>query len=508
MEVALTLRLVELRRLINLSAVGAGRNLSLAVRIKTKPVSTMVVPALCTAVARLRMQPPQSLEAPMVNQIPWPYDIKGDRLCGGVPGQCNRAGVRQSPALGDSCRPLEGDGVSAEVHRAGVPDDGKLPAARMGDRSRQQAGGAQLLQLHRRDVLSLLRPAVWRHGGFLSSATGWKFTLTARHRYDLEQRYTRTRFKAYKGYDLTPYLPAIWWDVGELTPKLHYDLMEFMSWLGLDTVFKTFTEWCAQHNTQSRIQPHSRFIEEIIQGAGMTPRPETEMTTSRFAVVADPRKANAAGARFYGSKIASAEAYTYLQKQRYMTTLEAMKIATDAFLRDGVTQFYNHGFFYTPEMHYSSTATCPGPTASVPGAPGGSITTISPPTSAAAASCCGRANSRAMFWSISPQATVWTKRTIYGSDRRNVPYGDLPMTLVANGYDFDPVNDDLLQNRGRAEDGHIRIGDYSYRFLILPNTSAVPMEMMGIYLVTSPPHGGVVIALDETAVGLRWPRRL
>ena len=103
---------------------------------------------------------------------------------------------------------------------------------------------------------------------------------------------TLERFKTYKGYDLTRYLPAIWWEIGDLTPKIRYDVNEFLSWLGLDTVFRTFAGWCERHNVQARIQPHYRFTEEIIQGAGMTQRPETEVTTVRFAVVADPRKAN------------------------------------------------------------------------------------------------------------------------------------------------------------------------------------------------------------------------
>src|SRR5208282_4012382 len=93
------------------------------------------------------------------------------------------------------------------------------------------------------------------------------------------------RFAAYKGYDLRPYLPAIWWDIGELTPKIRYDVNEFLSWLGLDAFFKTLGDWCDDHNTQARIQPHYRFVEEIIQGAGMTSRPETEVTTARFEIV-------------------------------------------------------------------------------------------------------------------------------------------------------------------------------------------------------------------------------
>ena len=44
---------------------------------------------------------------------------------------------------------------------------------------------------------------------------------------------------------------------------------------------------------------------------------------------------------------------------------------------------------------------------------------------------------------------------MFGSDRRVMPYGNLGKTLVANGYDFDLSNDDVLQNRARIENGCI-----------------------------------------------------
>ena len=101
--------------------------------------------------------------------------------------------------------------------------------------------------------------------------------------------------------------------------------------------------------------------------------------------------------------------------------------------------------------------TCRGQTASVTGVPGGTITTI---LHAYISRCCFLLRQGSFVGDVlvySPQATVWTKQTLFGSERRNVPYGDLPLTLVANGYDFDPVNDDVLQNRARVENGHIKI---------------------------------------------------
>jgi hypothetical protein len=307
---------------------------------------------------------------------------------------------------------------------------------------------------------------------------------------------TLKRFEAYKGYNLRPYLPAIWWDVGELTPRIRYDVNEFLHWLGLDTAFRTFIDWANQHHVQARIQPHYRFFVEIIQGAGVTPRPETEVTTRRFAVVADPRKATAAGAHLYGQEIVSAEAYSFIHMERYRTTLEEEKIAADAFLRDGATQFYNIEYLYSPEMHVA-------PSRDLPWANRMSHWNTEWKYYGHLAEyisrCCFLLRQGTFVGDVliySPQSTVWTQKVLFGNERRVMPYGDLPQTLVANGYDFDPVNDDILQHRARVEAGHIKVRDLSYSFLILPKTTAVPVATME-FIHQFAMGGGVVIALDE-----------
>jgi hypothetical protein len=105
----------------------------------------------------------------------------------------------------------------------------------------------------------------------------------------------------------------------------------------------------------------------------------------------------------------------------------------------------------------------------------------------------------------SPQSTVWTEKVLFGNYPQFMPYGELGKTLVANGYDFDPVNDDILQNRARVEDGRIRVRDLAYRFLILPKTTAVAVATME-FVRQFALGGGVVIALDELpseSVGLK-----
>ncbi len=313
------------------------------------------------------------------------------------------------------------------------------------------------------------------------------------------------QFKTYKGYDLRRYLPAIWWDIGELTPKVRYDVNDFLGWLGLDATFVTFINWCEEHKVQARIQPYFRFTNEVIQGAGITSRPEMEVTTDRFEVVLNPRKAVAAGAHLYGQRIISAEAFTYLHTERYRSTLEQMKGATDAFLRDGVTQFYNHGYIYSPEMHVA-------PSRDMPWANRISHWNtwwkyyhhLADYTSR----CCLLLRQGEFVGDVliySPQSTVWTEKVLFGTYPQFMPYGNLGKTLVANGYDFDPVNDDVLQNRARVEDGHIKVRDLTYHFLILPKTTAVPVGTME-FIRRFALGGGVVIALDElpsTSVGLK-----
>lgn len=312
------------------------------------------------------------------------------------------------------------------------------------------------------------------------------------------------QFRSYKGYDLTRYLPAIWWNIGDLTPRIRYDVNEFLSWLAFDAFLGPFVDWCNDRHIAARIQAYYRDTCELIQAAGFTPRPEMELTTERFAVIADPRKAVAAGAHLYGRRIVSAEAYTFIHMERYRTSLQDMKIATDAFLRDGVTQFYNHGYLYSPEMHVA-------PSRDVPWANRishwntwwkyyGHLTSY-------ISRCCAMLRQGEFAGDVllySPQSTVWTEKVLFGDSRRIMPYGDLGKTLVANGYDFDPVNDDVLQNRATVKDGQVAVRSLAYRFLILPNKTAVPVKTME-FLQEFVSGGGILIALGKlpaTSVGM------
>ncbi len=318
------------------------------------------------------------------------------------------------------------------------------------------------------------------------------------------------RFRAFKGYDLTRYLPAIWWDVGEITPKLRYDVNEFLHHVGLDTFFKTFLDWCEANHIKGRIQPYG-FPTDIIQSAGMTHFPEMEITAGEkdavpwFDTRIGPKKYVASGAHLYGRNTVTTEAYTYLHWETYRATLEEMKIASDVFLRSGANKFYNHGYTCSPERDIAPSRRFE------------SEVLISHSNvwwkyyrllSDYIARCCyllRQGHFTADIAVYSPLASQWTQEVRNSRMwTRDFDWGSLGKLLIANGYDFDLINDDVLVNHARLEDGTIHVRDMEYRILLLPNIQAMPLESLERVREYAS-CGGVVIALErvpEFSVGL------
>ena len=65
-----------------------------------------------------------------------------------------------------------------------------------------------------------------------------------------------------------------------------------------------------------------------------------------------------------------------------------------------------------------------------------------------------------------------------------------------NGYDFDLLNDDIIQNRAKIVDGKIVVRGLEYKVLILPNIETLPLETMR-FIERYVREGGVAIALEK-----------
>jgi hypothetical protein len=299
-------------------------------------------------------------------------------------------------------------------------------------------------------------------------------------------------FRKYKGYELTRYLPAIWWEVDEISPRIRYDVNEFLDHMGFEAFFKTFVGWCERNHLKARIQPYG-FVTDIIRGAGMAHIPEIEITAGEKDAVPwydlriGPRVYPVSGAHLYGRNIVSVEAYTYQHWEPGRETLEELKISSDIFLRAGANKFYNSGYTGTPEKEW------------VPGRRFGAEIAVSHPNvwwpyyrylSDYVARCSvmmrqGRPVADVAVYS--PLANQWTLDVLNARRwTRDFDWGDLAKLLVGNGYDFDLVNDDVLQHRTRL----------GYPILILPNIHAMPLESLR-KVEEFAREGGVVIALEQ-----------
>ena len=305
------------------------------------------------------------------------------------------------------------------------------------------------------------------------------------------------RFEREKGYDLRPYLPLLIHGGAPETPYVRYDFGHFLHQLGMEGTIAELSAYCEEAGIGMRQQPHYRFTAELIEASGALQRPETENSKHSF----EPmfwHKLTTSGAWLYPSKEkkwVSAEAFTFVNI-RYRTTMEEIKRATDLFLRDGITQFYNHGYFYSPEKEISPSRDLLWMNRI------SHVNTWWPwyrgladyQARAAFLSRQGRAETDVLLYS--PMPTLWSERAEYPCTHvRDLPFGHLPKTLIANGYDFDCVNDDLLLNHAEIKNGKLVINGYAYSVLILPRVLCLAPETMG-KVEQFVQSGGTVFALN------------
>ena len=310
------------------------------------------------------------------------------------------------------------------------------------------------------------------------------------------------KFNKQKGYELTKYLPAIWWDVENTSPKIRYDVNHFLSELGYETFFKTFLNWCKNNDVKGRIQPYG-FETDILKGSGITDIPEMEITPGEkdqhpwFDTRIGPKKYVASGAHIYGKKIVSVEAYTFLHWERYRATLQEVKIATDGFLRSGANKFYSHGYSASEERDLA-------PSRRMPWAPQVNPTNVwwkyYPLLTQYVARCSYilRQGDFAPDIAIySPLANQWTKNVLNARRwTRDFDWGELGNLLLSNGYDFDLLNDDAIQNIAEFNNARIKIRNMEYKLLLIPNIESLPLKTLKRieqYIM----GGGRVVALDR-----------
>ncbi len=290
-----------------------------------------------------------------------------------------------------------------------------------------------------------------------------------------------SEFQARRGYDLSPYLPALWGDMGEVTKPVRYDYFRTFSELTLEGFFENFTAWCASWGVTSRTQAHGIWADILKAYASADiPEGETFGLHDRYAVNTVHRRLAVSAALCYDKPIVSNESFTWLRTPRFLETPEMVKRAFDAIVVDGIQMIVNHGFSYSPERA---------------GKPGWNFYASS------------MLNQNNTWWRFFPELSAYMNRVcslMQGGPAVSevmvyIPAGDIwsdsPMSelhmalrvedyvgketvnrLQRAGYWFTYVNDEALCDRGTLEDGALKIGKNPYKALLIIGCTRLPVK--------------------------------
>ncbi len=157
------------------------------------------------------------------------------------------------------------------------------------------------------------------------------------------------QFRARRGYDLTPYLPALVGDVGPLTASVRHDWGKTLTELANERFLVPLHSWAQQHHTLFRSQTYG-FPPVTLSSNRYTDLPEGEGKASllMWREFSDVRWAASAG-HLFGRPVISSETWTWLHSPAFRATPLDLKAEADLHFLQGVNQLVGHGWPYSPQ---------------------------------------------------------------------------------------------------------------------------------------------------------------
>ena len=151
-------------------------------------------------------------------------------------------------------------------------------------------------------------------------------------------------FQKRRGYDLTPYLPALAGDIGPKTRAIRHDWGQTLSELCDDRYLQPLNAWAKSHSTKFRSQTYG-IPPVTLSSQRFVDLPEGEGTQwKRFSTTRWASSAN----HLYGRPVTSSETWTWLHSPVFRATPLDMKAEADLHFLQGVNQLVAHGWPYTP----------------------------------------------------------------------------------------------------------------------------------------------------------------
>jgi hypothetical protein len=290
-------------------------------------------------------------------------------------------------------------------------------------------------------------------------------------------------FQKRRGYDLTPYLPALAGDIGEKTAAIRHDWGRTLTELFNQNYAAPLSDWAHAHNTRLRSQTYgtppaalsSNALVDLPEGEGSDWR---QFSMTRWA---------SSGSHLYNRPVTSSETWTWLNSPAFRATPLDMKAEADRHFLEGINQLVGHGWPYSP------------PAAGEPG------------WSFYAAAVFNEHNP---WWIVMPDVTAYLQRVSFVL-RQGRPSNDVAIYLPTDdawasftlgnvslsqtlskllgttlipqildaGYNFDFIDDEAIARAG-----------VPHPVLILPNVERIPWSTYQ-KIDEYARHGGVVLAL-------------
>jgi hypothetical protein len=304
-------------------------------------------------------------------------------------------------------------------------------------------------------------------------------------------------FRKRRGYDLKPYLPALVGDIGPETGAIRNDWGQTLTELAEERFLIPMNEWARKHGTQFRSQTYGT-PPVALSSNGLVDLPEGEgsqwdrFTTSRWA--------SSAG-HLYGRTVISSETWTWLHSPAFRATPLDLKAEADRHFLEGINQLIGHGWPYSPASA---------------GDPGWQFY-------AAAA-----LNQHNPWWVVMRDVSRYLQRVSFVL-RQGKPANDVALylptsdarasfkagqvsingalermlgrSLIAQilgaGFGLDFVDDTVIRQHGRIENGALVINGNRFPIVILPNVERMPVETYR-RLEAFVRAGGILIATRRT----------
>ena len=303
-------------------------------------------------------------------------------------------------------------------------------------------------------------------------------------------------FRARRGYDLLPHLPALAGGTSPEAAAVRHDWGQTLTELLEEEFIAPLQSWAAARGSKLRAQVYG-MPPASTSSAMLVDLPEGEgadwhaVRASRWA---------ASASHIAGKPVTSAETWTWLHSPAFRATPLDMKAEADRQFLQGVNQIIGHGWPYSP------------PSADYPGWR----------FYAAAA-----LNDRNPWWIVMPDVARALQRAsfllrqgepvndvavllpvddawarfepgkVHLIDELSRQVGtDIPAGILGAGLNFDFVDPVSLTKQGQVEPRALRVGAMRYRALVLPRVERIELATLKL-LDAFVQAGGVVMAIGR-----------